>query len=136
MANVRPELSKKNLYYIPKHAFYAAYHYALQYADWKQEYEALSNSLKSTGEQGGRSSKPGNPTETTGMKRAELKTKMELIERTAIEADHELAEYILLGAINTGNTYNYLKAIHNIPCGRNQYYERRRRFYYLLSKKI
>ncbi len=136
MGKVRAELSKKNIYYISKHAFYTAYHYALQYTDWKQEYDALANSLRSGEGMPGKSSKVGNPTENVGIKRAELKSKLDLIENTAIEADHELAQYILLGAINSGNTYNYLKAIHNIPCGQRKYYESRRRFYYLLSKKI
>lgn len=135
MGNIRAELSGKNKYYLSKHAFYMVYHYAMQYPDWKQEYDSLSDSLKGADGMPGKNSMPGKPTENTGIKRAELKTKMELVEITAQETDKDLAEYILLGVIS-GNSYNYLKMVHNIPCGRNQFYNLRRKFYYLLSKKI
>ena len=33
-------------------------------------------------------------------------------------------------------TYNYLQMNHNIPCGKDMYYDRRKRFYWLLSQRI
>ena len=46
MTKVR-QLSKRNPLYIEKHAFWSAYHFALQYPDWKRQYaEAMAQTLK------------------------------------------------------------------------------------------
>ena len=58
------------------------------------------------------------------------------IEQTAIEADPELYPWILEGVTQDYATYRYLRDAKKMPCGKNMYYERRRRFYWLLSKKI
>ncbi len=136
MGKIRAEHSKAGEYYVSKHAFYAAYHYAMQYREWKEEYDALSDSLKGNGGMPCGGSMPGKPTERTGIKRAELSTKMDLIERTAREADEALARYILIGVTEENATYQALKRIYNIPCGQTMYYNRRRRFYWLLAKKL
>ena len=62
--------------------------------------------------------------------------KCKLIEQTAMETDSELYQYIIKAVTNEYVTYKYLQTIMNIPCSRNTYYDRRRKFYYLLSKKI
>lgn len=53
-----------------------------------------------------------------------------LIEDTAEETDKELAEYILKN-VTEGIPYEYM----NVPCGRKQFYEKRRQFFTALSKK-
>lgn len=70
------------------------------------------------------------------MRRAELRRKCELIEQTAIEADPEIYEYIIKGVSNDWATYPYMQTVMKIPCSRNTYYNRRRKFFWLLSKKI
>ena len=35
---IRPEISKKNLYWIPKHRYYELKHFCLQYPEWKKNY--------------------------------------------------------------------------------------------------
>ena len=69
------------------------------------------------------------------MKRAELERKCQLIERTAMEADSEIYPYILKAVTNEYVTYHYLKNVMDIPCGKDRYYDRRRKFYYLMSNK-
>lgn len=69
------------------------------------------------------------------MKRAELERKCQLIERTAMEADSEIYPYILKAVTNEYVGYNYLQTIMDIPCSRNTFYDRRRKFYYLMSMK-
>ena len=39
--NLRPELSKKNKYWIDKNRFYELKYFCLQYPLWKKTYEAL-----------------------------------------------------------------------------------------------
>lgn len=125
-------------YKLLKHEFYMAYHYALQYQAWKAEYHALadpSTAIRYDKERV-QSSNDLDTTERNGIRRAELKDKMAKIEQTALEADSELYQYILLGVTNEDMTFDVMQAKMKIPCSRNTYYDRRRRFYYLLSSKI
>jgi len=137
MPRIRSELSKKNEYWISKHAFYTAYHYALQYNDWKNEYEAVTGGLRAVNYDGmPHSSSVSNPTETAGMRGAELHSKMRVIEALAEQAEPTLSQYILKAVTNEDITYEYLRMKLHIPCGHNEYYKARRRFYYLLSKHL
>lgn len=135
--NYRAEISKKNKYWISKHRFYEISHYCLQYNEWKDEYTTLSRQGISGVEYDGmpHGSDVGNPTEHAGIRLAELKTKMETIERTAEETDPVLAKYILKAVTNEDVTFNYLKQFMDIPCEKDMYYDRRRKFYWLMSKK-
>jgi len=142
MTKIRPEISPKKEFYISKHAFYAAYHFALQYPEWKQQYTKLiegtiravdyNDSPHGTG--------TGDPTPITAMRMGVLRGNVEMIESTAILAGRDVAEFLLYAVTNEGITYNYLRSgrcsLGVIPCGRNQYYQIRRSFYYLLSKKL
>lgn len=40
---IRPELSKKNKYWIPRHRYYELKHFCLQYPEWKEQYTNLSS---------------------------------------------------------------------------------------------
>ena len=124
-------------YRLTKNEFLSAYYYAMRYNEWKDEYESLQDSLGTINYDGlPKGSTLGNPTEETGSMMAELKEKIEKIEQTVFETDNVLCKYLLKAVTNEGITYNYLQMVMNIPCSKNTYYERRRKFYYLLSKKI
>ena len=135
MANVRKETMKK--YNISPHRFMELYHFCLQYNEWKDELKYKSNTLKSPQISEG-SAAVGDVSDSTAklaMRRAELQKKCELIEQTAIETDADIYQYILKAVTNEGITYNYLKTVCEIPCGKDMYYDRRRKFFYLLSQK-
>lgn len=137
MPKIRPELSKRNEFWISKHQFYVAYHYALQYNEWRDEYEQIIGGLRGVAYDGmPHGSGTGKPTETAAMRAAELSAKMETVQETARLADPTLVKYLLKAVTNEGITYDYLRGIMGIPCGHNQYYRARRRFYYLLSQKL
>lgn len=136
--NYRASISKKNKYWISKHRFYEIQHMCYQYQEWKDEYRTLS-------EQGisavvvddmPHSTDVGNPTEAKGMRLAELARKIALVEETAIEADPDLAKYILKAVTDENVTFNYLQQVMNIPCGKDMYYSKRRRFYWLMSRRM
>lgn len=59
--------------------------------------------------------------------------RMRAVERAAMETDPYLASYILK-AVTEGLSYNYLKARLEIPCSRDMYYDRYRRFFWLLDQ--
>ena len=109
----------------------------MQYNEWKDEYRTLENQSPKGVDYDGmpHGTDVGNPTETIGMRMAELKTKIERIESVAKEADPVLAKYILKAVTNEDVTFNYLKQFMDIPCEKDMYYDRRRKFYWLMSKK-
>lgn len=141
MTKVRP-LNKKNPLYVDKHAFLSAYHYALQYPDWKRQYaEIMSQALKAVDYNDmPRGTSTGDPTPRIAMRSSILRSNIELVERTALTAGQDLAEYLLYAVTTEGVTFNYLRTgrcpLGVIPCERTKYYQMRRLFYYLLSKRI
>ena len=98
----------------------------------------ITDTVKSIeyGKEGKGSATQGSATEALAIRRAELEDKCKLIEQTAIETDAEIYQYIMQGVTTEYATYRYLRDALHMPCGKNMYYDRRRKFYYLLSKKI
>ena len=72
-----------------------------------------------------------NPTAMQGEVIAQLKHDIEIIERTAMETDAEFYEYILEN-VTKGISWEYL----DVPLSRRSFYYLRRKYFYLLSKKI
>lgn len=132
---IRPELSTKNKYWIERHRYYELKHFCLQYPSWKKSYLALD----------GLSKKPadsviftnnhsiGDPTSNCAIAKLFFKSRIELLERLASEADPELSIYILK-AVTEDLSYNNLKTRLEIPCSKDTYYDRYRRFFWLLSR--
>ena len=76
------------------------------------------------------------PTADLVARREKILNKMRPVEEAAMEADGDLWKYILLGVTNEDVTYNSLRVLKGIPCGKNAYYEMRRRFYWILAHKL
>lgn len=131
--NIRPLNEKK--YKISKYRFKELYYFCLQYNDWMKEIR--ENRMLSSIEQGeGKGNNIGKPTENAGLRNADLTQRVKMIEQTAIEAAPDIYQYILLAVTNADYTYNYLRMMKGLPCGKNKFYLARRKFYYLLSEKI
>lgn len=131
---IRAEISEKNKYYIDKHRHYELKHFCLQYPSWKKAYadfDDTSISL-STIESAPTSNLPGDPTAKRAVMKAHYSERIDLIEKVAMEADRYLYEYILK-AVTEGLSYTYLKSRLNIPCGKDMYYDRYRKFFWLLN---
>lgn len=135
MAKVR-KLSKKNKYYLPQTVRYAVIYYARQYQEWEVERKAIENTSKAISYDGDRVQTSGDsdPTFSASEKAEELANKMKLIEDTVRAADSQIYYYLLL-AVGYGLTFDQLKAF-GMPAERDLFYDRRRKFYYMLSKKI
>lgn len=134
-SNLRPELSKKNKYWIPKNRFYELKYFCLQYPLWKYAYEQLdglyicSYDLSNVS----KSNIPGDPIGNCVEERTRYFERMHAVERAAVEADPYLASYILK-AVTEGHSFTYLKSRLEIPCSRDTYYDRYRRFFWLLDQ--
>lgn len=132
---IRPEISANNKYHIDKHRYYELKHFCLQYNEWKKAYTSCCESIifASRYDKVGSVSTPGDLTAKYAMRRAQYGEKIKLIEDAAREADDFLYPY-LLKAVTEGLSYPYLKTKLDIPCGRDMYYDRYRKFFWLLSE--
>lgn len=131
---IRAEISEKNKYWIDKHRHYELKHFCLQYPSWKRAYAEFNNCSipLSTIERVSTSNMPGDPTAKRALLKAKYLERIELIESVAKEADRYLYEYILK-AVTEGLSYTYLRTKLGIPCGRDMYYDRYRKFFWLLN---
>ena len=132
---IRPELSIRNKYRIDKHRHYELKHFCLQYPEWKKAYASVNDSSISLSmlENVYSTSRPSDPTARRAMLKAQYSEKINLIEKTAMETDQFLQKYILK-AVTEELSYTYLKTRLGIPCSRDTYYDRYRRFFRLLNE--
>lgn len=132
---IRAEISEKNKYWIDKHRHYELKHFCLQYPEWKRAYAEFNDvSIPlSMMERIPTSNLPGDPTAKRALMKTYYGEKIKMIEKVALETDNCLHKYILK-AVTEGLSYTYLKTRLGIPCGKDMYYDRYRRFFWLLSK--
>lgn len=133
---IRAKISEKNKYYIDKHRYYELKHFCLQYNEWKKAYVSCNDAIvfASNLEKSPSSNIPSDITAKYGMMKAHYGRRIKLIERCAMDADDFLYPYILK-AVTEGLAYTQLKTRYEIPCGRDMYYDRYRKFFWLLSEK-
>lgn len=134
---IRPEVSKKNPYWIGKHRYYELKHFCLQYPIWKKAYQSLDGLSRRPADlqvfvKSGQMK--GDPTERCAQSRIFFLDRMEMVEQAAVGADSELYPYLLRG-VTEGLSYDALKMKYDIPCCRDVYYAAYRRFFWLLSKR-
>ncbi len=124
-------------YKLSRFEFGYAKWFSLKYPEWLEEYNSLKDSVKAiTYDKEGHGF--GQVIDSTGelaSKRAELRRKMLLIERAAFDAGGDIGEYILKSVIYEDMTFEDMKA-QGMPCERTYFYEKRRKYYYLLSQVI
>lgn len=135
MSDMRPELSKRNPYWIPTNRQYELKYFCRQYPFWKRRYAEIQESLIS------RSYYDMPPNDNVSDATSEkaiasmfYAERIRLIESSVMEADEYLYEYLLKG-VTEGYSYNYLQTVFGIPCGKDMYYDRYRRFFWILDKK-
>ena len=125
-------------YKISKVQFYRAYYYALSYDEWVNEYARLGDTAKAItySDMPKGSLNVNSAVEDAAIKREVLSKHITLIEDTAKEACPEHPELILKAVTIEGMTFDILNKLYHLPMGSDKFYDRRRRFYFLLSHKI
>lgn len=131
---IRPEISKKNKYWINRHRFYELKHFCRQYPYWKHQYSSIDGLSRSVPRLEGFAETGGHadPTMRCMIAREHYLQCMKTVEQTALLADAELGEYLLEG-VTRGYSYDILKARLNIPCSKETYYSLYRKFFWLLD---
>ena len=126
-------LSKYN---ISKERYRELKYFCLQYPDWKKELAAIADTVKASAIKNDGGIYSGNVSDGTkdlAIKRVELQRKCADIEDAAAQADAFLCPYII-EAVTGDLSYTYLRTVRGMACGKNQFYEARRKFFYNLSK--
>ena len=123
---------KLEQYGISKEAYREMKHFCLQYEEKKRKLSACYSPAAPLLSSTPKSAPDSDTTARRAIIAAKLRDDLNLIEQTAIEASGALYQYIILNATNEGFTYEKLGP----PCGRRQFYEYRRLFFYLLWRKM
>ena len=132
---IRPELSKKNKYWVEKHRYYELKHFCLQYPIWKQAYASLDGLSRRPEDLSilQKTNQISDPTSKCAEAKMYYYDRIFMIESIANEVTPELASYIIK-AVTEGVSYEHLKTRLGIPCSRDTYYDLYRRFFWLLNK--
>ena len=133
---IRPEISKKNKYWISKPRYYELKHFCSQYPGWRKAYSELVEYgvVVSNISNEFRTNTVSDPTAKLAIMKMNFMDKIEMVEKAAMEADPYLYSYLLKG-VTEGRSYVYLKSRLDIPCSRDIYYEKYRKFFWILSQK-
>ena len=131
---IRPEISNKSKWHISRERYYELKHFCLQYPEWKKKlaelnYSTYPQQLCFIGSDGHLC----NPTEKRIIEREIYISNIEKVDKALNDADSDLSFY-LLQAICYGKSFTYLQTAMRIPCCRDVFYDRYRKFFWLLDK--
>ena len=134
---IRPELSKKNKYYISKYRYYELKYFCLQYPEWKKELVKCQEEIVHSSSLilKKREKSLEDYVSEMAIRKNSLERKMEIIVSSCEETDPCLWKYIL-GAVTEGISWTRLSTVMDIPCGRDYFYYRYHKFFYILSKRV
>ena len=130
------EVSKKNKWYVPKYRYLELKYFCLQYPEWKRRTAwLLAASYGSTGIQNEIHGQLEfvDRTAKLALELTNVNSKISLVEKTVFESDESIAPWLLKG-VTEGASFVKLKSLYDIPCERDMYYDRYRKFFWLLDK--
>lgn len=129
-------MSAAYVYAIPNEERQRLRIYCYRYPGWKKALSLLTHTSRAQRLDQVRTSTGavGKPTEQLAIKRAALSHKTRLIEDTAKETDPLMYPFLIRGVTERKMTYEKLRAA-GLAVSRNTYYDRYRKFYYLLHQK-
>ena len=133
--SVIPEISKRSKWWIPKYRYLELKYFCLQYPDWKREaYDLMAGITSPNPNQNGvrETNEFSDPTGNAAVRLEKLNSKISLVGKIAKKSSDELWEYLIKG-VTEGVSFVKLKTVYEIPCERDMYYDRYRKFFYLLS---
>lgn len=117
-------------YEISQNEYRELKYFCLRYGEMKKELARIY-ALKPPDSSGAYSTTPAKPTETGALKALKLSENIALIDRALEMAAEEPVRGILKRSVITPNvSYN---SFFSIPMGRQQFFEMRRRFFYILK---
>ena len=133
--DIRPELSKRNKYWIDKNRYYELKHFCLQYKQWKELYCMLDGAAKRVPDYipSSVTNRYTDPTMKAAMGALYCHDHIKMVEEAAQRTDVDLGSYILT-AVTEGRSYESMLTRYSVPCSRDTFYDRYRKFFWILDK--
>lgn len=128
--------NKKSKYYIEPPFYRMAVSWCLCYWSWKDMLSAKTDSSKAIRYDLDKvqSSNTSDPTSDIGIQRAELQSRIDLLESTIRKIAPEIEKYMLEGVTIGLNFYQLENK--GMPCSANYYYAKRQQIYYEIAKTL
>ena len=128
---IRPELSKKNPYWIDRHRYYELKHFCLQYHRWEKILRSFtyvrSNDVIHISDKD-----ISDPTCKIAMAETYCQNRIAMVRKAALETDKIFCDFILK-AVTQGYSYNTMRTKYDVPCGKDIWYEMYHKFFWLLD---
>jgi len=126
-----------DFYEIPRKQYAILKRFCTKYHEYKFDYENLNFYGKEAGVRKYRSDDRSisDPTFSKAYRLADLKTKIDIIERSARQASPEYAYYIIQAACED-RSFEHLKYELKMDCSRKIFFELVRKFFWILNKSF
>ncbi len=127
------KLKLKDNYGISKYRYQELRAFCLQHEEKKAELKQLYSLSSISTEISVMGGMPGKPTERKALKADELKRDIDMVEKCLVEACGE--DVGLIECLRKSVTYGFgFSRLGYVPCGKNQFFAYRRKFFFLLDK--
>lgn len=124
-------------YYLPKYKYRTVVNFCLQYHELKDELRSIDGWHSGNNDGMPHGTGTSDPVANDAIRREEIQKKIDIIEESVRECVTGIMQPYILKAITTEYVgYQYLNTMFNIPMGKNQFSDLRRKVYYTISKKI
>lgn len=138
---VKPQVSEKNAYYIPKHRYYELKHFVMQYRDWSKWVRDYNIKYSSPSYHEIRYDQmPAfwkNSTAEEVERREYYISRMDMVDSCILTAFNDISDLLreyVFEAIVDGRSYDWIVMNCGAPFSRDYYYKRYRKFFWLLSQ--
>lgn len=128
--------AKSSKYYVERELYMTVVHFCRQYPTWIAELNIDPDTSRAItyDKECVQTSMTGDMTADLAIRRVKIAEKVKLIDDTAKEVAGSCNSWLILG-VCYGIPFFQLVS-QGIPCGKDMYYSMRRKFYYLVSKRI
>ncbi len=130
--DIRPELSKRSKYWIPRHRYYELKHFVMQYPEWSEAIKYIDSMVRACEDRNGKLNNIPDPVGKAVENRWKLVHNISICDNAARETDTFIGKYILEAIIN-GLSYEQVSARHTIPYCKDSYYDLYHKFFWLLD---
>lgn len=132
---IRPEISKKNQYWISRHRYYELKHHCLQYSEWKNIVKNIPYLQSKLAANSSHTVEWQDATERLAERLDIYNSKISRVENLVKVAGGDLASFLMMG-VTKGVSYVKLRDNYGIPCCKETYYEIYRKFFWMLSQEL
>lgn len=133
--DIRPELSKRSKYWIPRHRYYELKHFVMQYPEWSEAIKHIDSMVRACEDRNGKLNDIPDPVGKAVELREQYNKNIAICNEALTKVYPEnyiIGNYILL-AILGNKSYDKMRAKYDIPFCKDVWYDLYRKFFWLLD---